>query len=53
MKESKLKIRIIKMNKIKEDINNIKIANKIWKEIERGEFRKFTEEEFKKEIENW
>lgn len=41
------------MNKIKKDLIDMKIADRIWKEIEEGKFRKFTKEEFEKQMKNW
>ncbi|MEK6952460.1 MAG: hypothetical protein AABX29_05580 [Nanoarchaeota archaeon] len=46
-------LKIKNMKRIEENLIDMKIVDKIWKEIERGKFRKFTEEEFEKEMENW
>jgi len=38
---------------IEEDLIDMKKADRIWGEIEKGKFRKFTKEEFEKEMESW
>ena len=41
------------IERIEEDLIDMKIADKRWKEIEQGKLKKSTKKEFLKELENW
>jgi len=43
----------IKNPMLKEDLRLLNEVEEAWKEVERGEFRKSTKEEFLKELEEW